>query len=135
MIVQGYNKSLDSKINHKNISRLICKYESEKNKDELYNSFKLTNSSDTFKKIGKTSNDFYQNISSKKTRATSIIRFRNWDQKFQKRTAHEWHQKSHIIKKYFKPCYILSFLFYILLFQRKWNYVSVLACSHITRGI
>ena len=27
MIVQGYNKLLDSKINHKNISRLICKYE------------------------------------------------------------------------------------------------------------
>ena len=41
MIVQGYNKSLDSKINHKNISRLICKYESEKKYDELYNSFKL----------------------------------------------------------------------------------------------
>ena len=125
MIVQGYNKSLDSKINHKNISRLICKYESEKKYDELYNSFKLINSSDTFKKIGKNLNDFYQNISSKKTRVINngfAIGIKN-----SKRTAYEWHQE----KPYYKNTQTLHFQFPILYPCSKENgTMSVLECSH-----
>ena len=79
----------------------------KKKYDELYNSFKLINSSDTFKKIGKKFERFLSEYFLVKKLESLII------SQLGSKTLHmNGIRKSHIIK-ILKP-YIFSFLFYIL---------------------
>lgn len=124
-LIYNYKTYLDKKINKKNISEIIAKYELENNWDKLYYAFKKFSNSSQFKIVSNKLKKFIELNFKKKNRL--INNALGLAIKKSNRTSYNWHQE----KPYYKNISTLHFQFPIMRScTRKNGTMSVLTGSH-----
>ena len=124
-LINNYKTHLDKKINKKNISEIISKYELENNWEKLYYAFKKFSNSTQFRIVSNKIKKFIELNLKKKNRL--INNSLGLAIKKSNRTSYKWHQE----KPYYKNISTLHFQFPIMhSCTRRNGTMSVLRGSH-----